>query len=130
MASRAQDWFAQAVHDLGHARYSLDGGDFEWACFAAQQACENAVKALYQQQSEEAWGHAVSVLLEGLESEVQVPAELLDRARELDRHYIPSRYPNAHPEGPPFQFYTHGEAERAIGHAEAILAWCEGLLTR
>jgi len=36
----------QALKDLSHARLSLENGDFEWACFAAQQAGEKAVKAL------------------------------------------------------------------------------------
>jgi len=27
------------------------------------------------------------------------PNDLMTYARELDRHYIPSRYPNAHPSG-------------------------------
>lgn len=130
MASRARDWFDQAVRDLAHARHAVDDADFEWACFAAQQACEKAVKALYQQRGEEAWGHAVSALLEGLEPQIAVPPELLDLARELDQHYIPSRYPNAHPEGAPYRFYTRGAATRAVSSAETILAWCENILPR
>lgn len=130
MVSRARDWFDQGLRDLEHARRSVELGDYEWACFAAQQACEKAVKALYQQRGEEAWGHAVSVLLEGLGPQLAVAPELLDAGRELDQHYIPARYPNAHPEGPPYQFYTQGQAKRAVEHAEAIIAWCERLLAR
>jgi len=48
MVSRASDWFRQALRDLEHAIRSLEQGDYEWACFAAHQASEKAVKALYQ----------------------------------------------------------------------------------
>lgn len=129
MASRAQDWYRQAEHDLDHARHALADGAFEWACFAAQQASEKAVKAVYELHGEEAWGHAVSVLVEGLAPGIVAPQELVDSARELDQHYIPSRYPNSHPEGAPFEFYTAGEAGRAVRYAEEILAWCGSLLT-
>jgi HEPN domain-containing protein len=129
VASREQDWLDQARWDLGHAGRALDDQDFEWACFAAQQAAEKAVKAVYQRHGGEAWGHAVSVLLQGLEG-FEVPGSLLDSARELDQHYVPTRYPNAHPEGAPHAFYTQRQAERAVGYAEEIIAWCEGLLAR
>ena len=130
MASREQDWLDQARRDLAHARHSLEDRDFEWACFAAQQAAEKAVKGVYQNRGAEAWGHAVSLLLGSLQEQEHADDALVDAARELDKHYIPARYPNAHPEGAPFQFYTRGEAERAIGHAESILRFCEDLLAR
>lgn len=128
MANRARDWFDQAKRDLVHARHALADGDFEWSCFAAQQAAEKAVKAVYQQSGHEAWGHSVSILLEELRHSFAIGDDLLDMARELDKHYIPSRYPNSHPEGAPFMFYTRAEAERAIVNAETIIAWCDDLL--
>ena len=130
MASREQDWFDQAERDLQHARHALDDADYEWACFAAQQACEKATKAVYQKTGEEAWGHAVSELLRGLRVHHDVEEGLVDMARELDRHYIPTRYPDAHPEGPPFQYYTGVDAQRAIDYASTIIGFCQDLLTR
>jgi len=47
VVSRATDWLRQALRDLEHAKRSVELGDYEWACFAAQQAAEKAVKALY-----------------------------------------------------------------------------------
>ena len=35
-----------------------------------------------------------------------------DLAKELDKAYIPTRYPNVHPEGAPYELYTKEEAER------------------
>lgn len=65
-------------------------------------------------------------LLEALED--RTPEDLLDDAKELDKGYIAARHPNAHPRGSPSEVYTKTEAERAIGHAEAILGFCESLL--
>ena len=66
MPNRAQDWFLQAEHDWQHARRARVAGDHDWACFAAQQAAEKAVKALHQAHGQEAWGHSVLRLLEAL----------------------------------------------------------------
>jgi len=124
MVSRARDWLRQAVRDLDHARKSLNFGDYGWACFAAQQAAEKAVKALYQKLGIEVWGHSVSRLLVSLPPEVRPPEDIIDEAKELDRHYIPARYPNSHAEGAPLDYYTKMDAERAVKHAEEIVEFC------
>ncbi len=93
MVSRALDWLRQALKDLEHAKKSIDLGDYEWACFAAQQAAEKAVKALYQKLGIEVWGRSISRMLEHLLGEYKPPRELVDEAKELDRHYIPTRHP-------------------------------------
>mgnify|MGYP001607564435 FL=1 len=129
MPSRAEDWFRQASRDLDHARRSLSGGDFEWACFAAQQAAEKALKALYQKAGAEARGHAVNGLLEKLPPAFAADPGLAGAARLLDRHYIPARYPNAYPEGAPHEYYTKADAEEAIANAERILLFCESHLS-
>ena len=49
----------------------------------------------------EAWGHSVSDLLQELSKRYVVPKELVDGALELDKAYIPTRYPNAHPSNSP-----------------------------
>ncbi|MEM4455249.1 MAG: HEPN domain-containing protein [Thermofilaceae archaeon] len=124
LVSRPSDWLRQALHDLEHAKRSLEAGDYEWACFAAHQAAEKAVKALYQKLGVEVWGHSVSRMLASLPEEHKPPLELLEWAKELDRHYIPTRYPNFYPEGAPMDYYTRGDAERAVRYAEAIIEFC------
>lgn len=133
MASRHEDWFRQGERDLAHARNALEDGDHEWACFAAQQGAEKAVKAVFQKLGGDAWGHSVAALLEALprRNSGQSPhldETLLDAAKELDKHYIPARYPNAHPQGAPYESYTQGEAERAISNGERIIQYCSGVL--
>jgi HEPN domain-containing protein len=123
---RTKDWFRQAEKDLQHAKRSIDVGDFEWACFAAQQAAEKAVKSLYQSIHVDALGHSVSRMLQDLPVSFRPPEDLLERAKELDKHYIPSRYPNFHPEGAPLDYYTGPEARRAVEGAEKILESVRG----
>ncbi len=118
----------QAVADKRHAENSRSLGDFSWACFAAHQAAEKAVKAVFQRLHADAWGHTVSLLLSQLPEGAQAPGRLVDRAKALDKHYIPARYPNGFETGAPTDFYTAEEAEAAIAIAGEIIEFCEGLL--
>lgn len=76
----------------------------------------------------EAWGHAVADLLMELSPRHPVPEALIEGGLELDKAYIPTRYPNAHPAGSPRTRYTKGEAVRLIGYADEILRFCADLL--
>ena len=119
MANRYRDRLRQAEEDLKHAKYSLDVGDYEWACFASQQSAEKAVKALHLYLEQEAWGHVVAKLLRELP--IDVPEDLIDKARVLDAYYIPTRYPNGFPEGAPFEHFGKLQAQEAIKYAGEIL---------
>jgi HEPN domain-containing protein len=120
MPNRWSDWFRQAERDLEQARASRAEGRHEWACFASHQAAEKAVKALHLRLGQEAWGHVVARLLAELPENVR-PDDLVERARSLDNFYIPSRYPNGHPEGAPFEHYGPLQSEQAIEHADQII---------
>ena len=52
-------------------------------------------------------------------------SSLLPKARELDRHYITSRYPNAHPQGAPHEAYDEETSAKAIENAESIVRFVE-----
>src|SRR3712207_646457 len=121
MANRATDWLKQAERDLEQARASQRLESFEWACFAAHQAAEKAVKALHLSQGQEAWGHVIARLLGELPDTVEVPALLKQKARVLDNFYIPTRYPNSHAEGAPFEHYGPLQSEEAIRYAGEML---------
>ena len=119
MPNRSQDRLAQAVRDLEQARSSQSEGRHEWACFAAHQAAEKAVKALHLALGQEAWGHVVARLLTDLPA--QTAEDLVDKARVLDNFYVPTRYPNGHPDGAPFEHYGTIQSQEAIGYAGEIL---------
>src|SRR3989304_2439227 len=125
MSNRYADWFRQAEADLRHARHSLDQGDFEWSCFAAHQAAEKAIKAVFLKLGMDAWGHTITALVGNLPRTADVPSEtLVNYARMLDKYYIPTRYPTGFEAGAPTDFYPAEEPRNAIHQAEAILEFC------
>lgn len=126
MPERSKDWLRQAEADLRHAQNSKRVGDYDWAAFASHQAAEKAIKALFQKRHADAWGHTLSILLANLPETDQTDPSLIDCAKELDKHYIPTRYPNGFERGAPVDFYTVKEADQAIANAEAIVAFCRG----
>lgn len=117
--NRSHDWYALAERDLEQARDSQAAGRHEWACFAAQQAAEKAVKALHLALGQEAWGHVIATLLRELP--LTPPDELVEQAMVLDNFYIATRYANGHPAGAPFEHYGNIQSNQAIAYARAIL---------
>jgi len=128
MPNRWKDWLGQARRDLEHAVHSCEYEEFEWACFSAQQAGEKAVKAVYFHLHAEGWGHSVFNLLKNLADKIAVPQEIMDTAKILDKHYIPTRYPNGFDSGIPGDYYTRSEAEQAVRHGRTIIEFCESVL--
>ncbi len=66
-------------------------------------------------------GHVVSQLLIVL----RAPQDLVDKAKYLDKLYIPIRYPDAWENENPSYYYTKREAEEAIKYAEEIVKYIE-----
>ena len=130
MSERSKDWLNQAKRDLENAKYELKGGFFEFACFLSQQSAEKALKALYQKLGAEVFGHSVTGLMQRFPLNSSFTPELINIGKELDKAYIPTRYPDSHPEGSPFMMYSAGEAERLIAYAERIVDRCQDLLSK
>jgi len=124
MSNRAHDWLAQADRDLALAVTARAAGSFEWACFAAQQAAEKAVKAVILSRGGEPWGHSVLALLAALPEGVAVEDRLRDNARALDKLYIPTRYPNGFDQGKPADYFTDRDAAAALQQADDVIAFC------
>lgn len=119
MSDRSKDWLAQAERDLDQAKASKEQDRHEWACFAAHQAAEKAVKALHLHLKQEAWGHVVARLLNQLP--VPVSADLMEKSKVLDGFYLPTRYANGHPEGAPFEHYGNLQSTDGIRYATEII---------
>ncbi len=130
MSQRAADWFRQAERDSAVAELWRQEGWHEWACFAAHQAIEKAVTALYRALGQDIWGHAVARLLAQLPETAVPQAELIERALYLDTLYIPTRYPDNHPEGAPFEHYGPLQSAQAVEYARAIVDFVRPYLAR
>ncbi len=120
---RTQDWLEQSKRDLFSAKKMFENKIYEWACFIAHQAAEKAVKALCEKNKVECWGHSISVILRNLFNDL--PSEIYNMAKILDRHYIPTRYPNGFEIGSPKDYYTEKDAKEAIQYAQKIIDFCE-----
>lgn len=84
MPNRAKDWLNQANRDIDQAQSSLENGHQEWACFAAQQGAEKAVKALHLYLGQQAWGHVVAKLLREFPQDYRPNKKLEEQAKVLD----------------------------------------------
>jgi HEPN domain-containing protein len=120
VAERSRDWFRQAEHDLAHAKNAMGAGDHDWACFAAHQSAEKAVKALARHLSGEAW-HSLLAMVNELASADTDAAALREVAVRLDRYYIATRYPNGFDSGAPLDYFLESDAREAIAHAEQVI---------
>jgi len=124
-------WLDQARADLKTAKDCLKDGNYYASAFFSQQSAEKAVKGfLYSKGYRALITHSVTELLEESSKREEVFESLIDQGKELDRHYIGSRYPNFYPEGPAYKYYTGEMAEKCISYAESILREAEKFLKK
>ena len=100
-------WFQQASYDLKAARWNIQGGFYDTACFLAQQAGEKALKSiLYYVGARRTvlLTHSLLEMVQEAGRKVEALGRLRDEARELDLHYIRSRYPHGLPSAVPMNF--------------------------
>lgn len=109
-------WFATAEDAAGNARRQSQTGSHHWACFMAEQATQLAAKGLLHGLGRGAWGHDLAELGRRLASalEDELPDQVQEALLRLSRHYIATRYPDAHPAGTPGGHYSASDAEAAI----------------
>lgn len=120
-------WREDADDALKSARLQKDEGLYNWACFAAEQAAQLAIKALLHGLGRAPWGHDLPTLVKMVaEAGAETPEEVKDACARLSRHYIPPRYADVHPSGPAREHYTESDAGAAIEDAEAIVAFVAG----
>ena len=119
-------WRTEAERALHGARLQAREGLHNWACFAAEQAAQLAVKGLLHGIGMGPWGHDLPRLGEmAAGGGIAVPTDVADRMRRLGRHYISARYPDAHPSGPAGSHYGEADAVEAIRDAEEILRFVD-----
>lgn len=124
-AAEARRWLRQAESDLSDARYLLEGKRFAVACFLCHQAAEKALKAvLYGSGADLVLGHGLARLCQEV---AEVAPDSMPRCAEwssLDLYYVPTRYPDALPEGGvPSETFTHTQATDAVGLAAEVVGF-------
>jgi HEPN domain-containing protein len=124
-------WLAQAQQDLTDARTLLDARSYASSCFHAQQAAEKAAKGLlYSRGIRAIVSHSVTRLINECAKSDASFAGFADAGKELDRHYIGSRYPNFYAEGTTHEYYTQEMADKCIRYATSILNSVDRLLSK
>jgi HEPN domain-containing protein len=116
-------WRSEADRALQSARVQATARLHNWACFAAEQAAQLAVKALLHRLGKAPWGHDLVRLAERVRELAKEgwPAAIDVHVRRLSRHYIPARHPDAHPSGPAAAHYGPEDAEEAVADARRVL---------
>lgn len=124
--SRAAAWKRQSDHDFQHAQTSLARGEWDWACYAAMQAAEKALKAgLLATGSAEIWGHNLSALLARLAeiAGLETPVALMNGAKLLSQYNVLARYPMGDMDAAPVDLLLEDQAMTAIAAATALREW-------
>lgn len=85
--NRWKDWYEQGRRDYERALLDIRYGYYEWACFTLQQSTEKVIKAAGLIRGVTLWGHSLTEMLRRLGEDLEVPGEILDRARLLDLYY-------------------------------------------
>lgn len=123
-------WFSQAKFDLEAAKTSLTAGNYEWACFQAQQSAEKALKSyLYLHGKRLIITHSINKLLQEC-SKIDNQFQTINETKALDLYYIPTRYPNGLPDQIPHDFYKQEDAELCVNYAELILSLIDSLIKK
>lgn len=119
----ARRWLAFAQEDLRMAELAMEEGLFNQVCFHAQRAVEKALKALLARSGESVpRTHHLADLWQRLsEAARDALAPLRDAVLDLDRFYLPSRYPDALPGILPEGLPGKEQAEKALRTGRSIL---------
>jgi len=126
---RVHDWLRQAKRNLLSARVNFNAELYEETCYESHQAAEKAIKALLQQFGVERRGYSLLYLVREIQSRnIEIPKDIMNCVTYLDKHYIPSRYPDVFSEGAPMDYYSRDDGLRCIDCAEEILKWVDKLI--
>jgi HEPN domain-containing protein len=105
-----------------------------WACFLSEQGAQLALKGLLHAVGEhaKAWGHDLGPLEQRVATAFgdDWPKGLLEPAMRLGRHYLPARYPDAHPTGAPEDRYLPADARAALDDADALVGAVDAVAQR
>lgn len=124
--SEAKSWFTQAYAEFSDALDLEKRCRFYLSLFLYQQAAEKALKAfLFSQGEEELFTHSVKELID-IAISYDKAFEGIKLAKDLDRYYIPTRYPNGLAGNVPSEFFDNPEeCEAAQVLAKSVIELVE-----
>lgn len=111
---RTADWMEQAKGELKAAKDLYATSNYAWCCFTCQQAAEKALKAILEHLGTPTIGYNLLALVSEISKHINVPKEVEDACRILNRYYIPTRYPNAFSSGAPVHMFNEDDAKDAL----------------
>ena len=115
-------WLQQSQKDLEDAESNQNCNRFNIACFLGQQAAEKAIKGyLYYRGSEDVWGNSLIDLCEDAKLFDMFFDTVKSEARQLDKYYYITRYPEFLPSGPSYDAFQVEDSERAIELSRIIV---------
>ncbi|MEZ0319667.1 MAG: HEPN domain-containing protein [Pyrobaculum sp.] len=117
-------WFLKASRFRKSAYRALDEGEYDLACFLAQQAAEFLLKGvLIKEAGARPVTHSLYEMAKRLAQlrGASLGEDVARCAKALEEHYIQARYPDARL-GP----YEKWEAEQCLECMEAIWRWVGG----
>jgi len=129
--TEALDWLEEARADLRHASQVHRIGSHNWACFAAEQAAEKALKAFLIGilRKRPIRTHDLTTLHEQTRRKLKFPSSILNGLAELSAYYTVARYPNAGLNRPSVSI-TSTQAKSAIRIAGGIVAIVQREITK
>lgn len=129
MPQRVDDWLNEGRAELRASQTLYEGGHWSWCCFTCHQAAEKALKAVCEHRRTPQFGHNLNLLLRAAGEHGEVVPELQGAVARLNRFYIPTRYPDAFPEGVPADQFFEQDARQALDDARYVLRWAEDRTT-
>lgn len=113
-------WLEFADYDLKAAKWDLKGKIYTSTCYACQQAAEKALKALIlAKEMVIPKVHSLDRLISEIKELERDTLEIEEKAQELDKYYISTRYPGQY--GGPEGLYDESDAKSAVAAAEKVL---------
>jgi len=125
----AEEWWRESRRDLEVAEKLLEHGYYNYTAFLSHQAVEKALKALIIEKLRilPPKIHNLLELASALHEEGININEILDDLKDLNLHYLTSRYPDA-ANGMPSEIYSRRMAEGCLNMARRVIEWIEKLL--
>jgi HEPN domain-containing protein len=118
----SKKWLEEAINDYEMGNILLNSEKFNGAVFHYQQAAEKALKACLYYYDQQPWGHSLFKLIQDLRASGHEDFKKFENfAREIDRHYTTTRYPDALPNLSPKEVYDEQISVEIKEKVEKIL---------